>query len=117
MRKLLAGFGLGIAGIAVALGLTLGALAVAGPAVGDPPSPPVLQTGDAVSSTPSPSDAGDDRGDNREDDRDDPKGDATVSPGATPSVDDRASGGSGSDDHDGDDHPGPGGDDDSPDDD
>ena len=35
MKRFLMGSGLGLAGIAVTLGLTLGALAVAGPDVGD----------------------------------------------------------------------------------
>ena len=104
MKRFLTGFGLGLAGIALALGLTLGALAVAGPHVGEPPTPPSLGTvlEPAPTPTESPADGKDDDG--KDDSKhDDAKGDdrssatPTDSPTSTPSTDDDHSG-SGSDD-------------------
>jgi len=90
MKRFLTGFGLGLAGIAVALGLTLGALAVAGPDVGRPPAPPTFVS----PTTPSPSpdrSPGDDVND--DDDRDEPSSGPSASPTETttvsPSSDDR----------------------------
>lgn len=83
MKRFLIGFGLGLAGIAFALGLTLGALAVAGPDVGDPPTPPSLEA--VREPSPSPSDDG------REDDgRDDRTATPTPTAAGSPSADDGA---------------------------
>lgn len=109
MKHFLAGLGLGIAGIALALGLTLGALAVAGPHVGEPPTPPSITLPREPSPTvsPSPEDrrenpgGREDRGDGERDGKATPT--PTVSddrPSPTPSVEDDRSGpgGGGSDD-------------------
>lgn len=90
MKRFLTGFGLGIAGIAVALGLTLGALAVAGPDVGQPPAPPTFVSSTTPSPTPDRSPGEDAKSD---DDRDEPSPGPSAAPTETatvsPSSDDR----------------------------
>jgi hypothetical protein len=118
MKRFLTGAGLGLAGIALAFGLTVGALAVAGPDVGKLPTPPTFHS----SPTPSPT-ADRTPGNGQEGKDDDRHADETPSvspspsrPTAGPSIDDHGgSGGSGSSDDSGgggDDHSGPGGGDD-----
>jgi len=89
MKRFLTGFGLGLAGIAVALGLTLGALAVAGPDVGQPPAPPTFVS----PTTPSPSPDRSPGDDVNDDDRDEPSSGPSAVPTETttvsPSSDDR----------------------------
>lgn len=69
MKRILVAVGLGVVGVVFALGLTVGALAVAGPDVGEPPTVPVLDRAGDTSVTPSPSAANPDKGGNRDDDR------------------------------------------------
>jgi len=99
MKRFLTGFGLGIAGIALALGLTLGALAVAGPDVGSPPAPPAFDLAGprSPSPTPSPSDGKPGQDDKPRQDHVSPSDSPTRTATASPSVDDHG-GSPGSDD-------------------
>lgn len=104
MKRVLVAIGLGLVGVAFALGLTVGALAVAGPDVGEPPTVPVLDRAGNPSSTPSPSMSNQEKGGNGDDDRSNGQGGdpgslkPTDSPSPT-STDDRSGDDSGPDDH------------------
>ena len=92
MKRVLVAVGLGTVGVLFALGLTVGALAVAGPDVGAPPTVPVLDTAPEPSPTPTAKVANHDNDDGRpsgkDDDRASPK--PTDSPSSTPATDDRS---------------------------
>jgi hypothetical protein len=98
MRKTIGMVLLGLGGLAAAIGLTVGALAIAGDDVGSVVQPTLESPSSGSSAgTPSSSPSVDDRGDD----------DGT--PTASPSVDDHGGDGSGSDDPSGsDDHSGSG---------
>lgn len=104
MKRVLVAIGLGVVGVAFALGLTVGALAVAGPDVGEPPTVPVLDRAGNPSSTSSPSMSAQEKGGNGDDDRSNGQGadprspKPTQSPSST-SSDDRSGDDSASDDH------------------
>lgn len=106
MKRILVAVGLGVVGVVFALGLTVGALAVAGPDVGEPPTVPVLDRAGDTSVTPSPS-VSPDRGGNRDDDRNGKNDDRgspkpTDSPSSAASTDDHS--GASSDDSPSEDH-------------
>ncbi len=111
MKRVFVAIGLGVVGVAFALGLTVGALAVAGPDVGEPPTVPVLDRAGDPSSTPSPSMSNREKGGNGDDDRSNGHGAEPGSPKPTDSPsstssddrpgssDDRSGDDSGSEDH------------------
>ncbi|MGZ5351806.1 MAG: hypothetical protein ACXWYN_01610 [Actinomycetota bacterium] len=100
-KKILSALALGVAGLAVAVALTLGAFALAGQDIGRPATPPVLQpTPDATRSpghSPSPRpDRTDEASPSPSDDKD---SDDNSGPGSG-SDDDNSGSGSDDDDHD-----------------
>jgi hypothetical protein len=107
-KKVLSALGWGLAGLAVALGLTLGAFALAGQEIADPATATVPSVGASSSPEVTPEPSKSDRASRSPDGRD---GDGSGSPSAsaTPSPSDDGSGGNGGDDNSG---SGSGGDDD-----
>lgn len=83
MRRHLIALGYGLGGVTLAFALTFGALAVAGPEVGDPTSPIVFDLTTAVSPSPVGSPAPDKDGG-----KGSPSPEVTKSPSVSPSVDD-----------------------------
>ena len=94
MKRYAIGIGLGIAGVVVALGLTLGTVAITGSGVGGPPRPPTFDLVSSPSATPTEHHAG---GGSQHDGGGNDRG-ATASPSrpAAPTVTQSPTGSSGS---------------------